>query len=98
VSQMYSGHAAMLRYHFSVLEPPLVAGWSSRGFKRAGAGDVGEERGQLGRWGAARPALPVTLQACPGAEPRPHVAQCDGPDDPPRGCGTVFSPRPPALR
>jgi DNA invertase Pin-like site-specific DNA recombinase len=29
----------------------LVAGWSSRSFKWAGARDVGEERGQFGRWG-----------------------------------------------
>ncbi len=73
----------------------LVAGWSSRGFKRAGAGDVGEERGQLGRWSGARPALPVPLQPCPRAQPRPHPAQRDVPDDPPHGRGAVFSPQPP---
>jgi len=37
------------------------AGWSSRGFKWQGASDVGEERGQLGRWVGARPAPPVEL-------------------------------------
>ncbi len=59
----------------------LDAGWSSRSLKRAGMRDVGEERGQLGRWGGGRPACPIELQPRPGAEPRPHPTQGRVPDD-----------------
>src|SRR5258708_30039439 len=66
------------------------AGWSSRGFKRTGVGDVGEERGQFGRRSGTRPTLPLELQAGPGAQPRAHPTQRRVPDDPPRG--RAFSP------
>src|SRR5262249_23766374 len=79
----------------------LVGGWSGRGgrcgrLKGEGAGDVVEERGQLGRWGTARPARPVAQPLCPRAEPAAHPTPCGGPDDPPlaRG-GTIWSRLPP---
>jgi hypothetical protein len=59
----------------------LVAGWSSVAVKWEGARDVGEERGQRGRWGGARPASPIELQPCPRAEPRPHPTQRRVPHD-----------------
>src|SRR5262249_48343569 len=66
-------------------EERLVAGWSGWGggeVRGTRAGEMGEERGQFGRWGAARPALPVCLQPCPRAEPAAHPSQGSAPDDP----------------
>jgi hypothetical protein len=65
----------------------LGAGWSSRCIKWAGAGDVCEEHGQLGRWGGGRAASPIELQPRPGAEPCPPAAQRRVPHDArPDGC------------
>src|SRR5258706_10901805 len=73
--------AGPIAYFYIITMASLVAGWSSRSLKRAGMRDVGEERGQLGRWGGGRPACPIELQPRPGAEPRPHPTQGRVPDD-----------------
>ncbi len=48
---------------------------------------MGEQRGQLRRWGGARPPRPIAPQLCPRAEPAAHPPQRGAPDDPPPGRG-----------
>jgi hypothetical protein len=68
------------------------AGWSSGGIKqvslqREPAGEMGEELGSLGRWGAARPALP--------ADPQPSLRAAPRLD---RRSASCHTPRPLAVR
>ncbi len=64
-----------------------------REVKGTRASEVGEERGQFGRWGALGPTLPVSLQPSPGTEPAAHPPQRGAPDDPLPGRGDVCAHR-----